>query len=292
MVNKRGASVRANKSIGVGIPRLKGAISPGTEGIVPPIVEEGFLKQWRSALNEDKNLHKTMREFDAHWEYESAVADLNRNHSQSCQHHDAVLDPHIFFQWFLWRELRAYGTYLNRVVKINRSLRGCSETLATAHSDVERFAAGARLIPDLSPLLKQLSEVHSAAEEFEKNYWDRVFCVGSFLIKQVEDWALDRSNFPKMRPIAESIWFPLLEQERNLDTTFQIRVGDLLRKYIPNPYGRRLSLLTISRLVLLVYICANLATDVDGLLTIWGSDPHRKLTVDQTYETLRNAGLR
>jgi hypothetical protein len=233
-----------------------------------------------------------MRKFDAHWEYEVAVADLNRNHSRSCEHHDPVhVYPDIAFQWFLWRELRAYGAHLNRVVEINRSLRVCSKILATAHGAFERFAARARLTPDLSPFLKQLSDLQSVAEEFERDYWDKVFCVGSFVIKHGEGWALDKSNFPKMRRISESIWFPLLEQERNLDTTFQIRVGDLLRKYAQNPYGRRLSRLTVSRLVLLVYICAGLATDIDGDLIIWGSDPSRKLTVDRTYDTLRNAGL-
>jgi hypothetical protein len=274
-------------------PLLEGGNSPNSWIILPPRVEESFLEQWRSALSENKSLHEKTCKFDAHWEYEVAVKDLNRNHSRSCEHHEPVhVHPNIFFKLFLWRELRAYGAHLNRVVEINRSLRGCSEIVATAHDDVERSAARARLTPDLSPFLKQLSELQSVAEEFERDYWDKVFCVGSFVNKHVEDWALDNSNFPKMRLISESIWFPLLEQERNLDTTFQIRVGDLLRKYAQNPYGRRLSLLTVSRLVLLVYICAGLALEVDGNLTIWGSDPPRNLTVDRTYETLRDAGLR
>lgn len=287
-----GGEVRKQRSASIGKLLLQGGTPPRAWIIVPPHVEERFLEQWRSALSEDKSLHEKMRNFDAHWEYGAAVADLNRNHSRSGEHHDAVVYPNIFFQLFLWRELGAYGAHLNRVVEINRSLRGCIETLATAQDDFERFAVRARLTTDLGPPLKQLSDLQSVAEEFERDYWDKVFCVGSFVNKHVEDWDLDNSNFPKMRPISESIWFPLLEQERNLDTTFQIRVGDLLLKYAQNPYGRRLSLLTISRLVLLVYICAGLADDIEGNLIIWGSDPPRTLTVERTYETLRDAGLR
>jgi len=291
MANKGSVEVRDKKSTSVGKPSLQGGTAPRAWIIVPPRVEESFLERWFSALNGDEERHKKMRELDEHWECKDAVADLNN--SPFCQHRSEIPNrPHIFFQMFLWRELRAYGNHLNRVVEVNRSLRGCSETIATARGDFERFAARARVTTDLGPHLKQLSDLQQGTEEFENDYWDKVFCVGSFASKYEKGWDGDIRKFPKMRPISESLGFPLLEQERNLDSTFQIRVGDLLREYGTNPWGKRLSLLTISRLVLLVYICAELATDIDGDLIIWGSDPHRKLTVDRTYETLRNAGLR
>jgi hypothetical protein len=95
-----------------------------------------------------------------------------------------------------------------------------------------------------------------------------------------------------MRRLSDSLQLPSLVQERNLDSLFQIRIGDLLREYATNPWGARLSVLTISRLVLLVYICSGLAIDIEGDLTVWGSDPPRHLTVSRTYETLGDAGLR
>ena len=190
-------------------PLLQGDVAAHSRVIFPPGAEERFPERWFRALSESEELHRTLREFDAHWEYEEAVEDLNRNGSLFCQHkHPLPFQPHLHFQLFLWRELQVYRSHLNRVVETNRSLRECSETLAAAYRQ------------------------------------------------------------------------------------FEIRVGDLLREYATNEYGKRLSLRTIARLVLLVYICAELALDIEGNLTICGSNPPRHLSVDRTYETLRDAGLR
>jgi hypothetical protein len=284
--------MRGNKSADVGKQLLQGAAVSRGCIIVPPRVEDGFLERWRRALSEDPEVHEEMSIFDGHWEYQVAVKDLNRNHSRSGQHHDPVLTPHIFLQWFLWRELRTYGDHLNRVVKINRALRKCSETLSVAHAEVSRVAAHAGLECSLGPLFEELFEVPVRFCAFGKDYWDRVFCVGSFREEYKKRWDDDVRRFPKMRNISGYLSLPELRQERNLDTIFQVRVGDLLREFVPNPYGRRLPLQTISRLVLLVYICAGLARDLDGSLTICKSDPPRILTVDKTYETLRDAGVK
>jgi hypothetical protein len=259
---------------------------------LPPRVEEGFLELWYSALSENADLHKKMREFDAHWEYADAVSALNRSRSLLRQGRDIFPNPAPFyFPLFLWRELRAYGSHLNRVVPINRALRQFSENLSAAHTVALRGAAHARLGPDLGPIFEQLLDVRLGIAEFEKEYWDRVFCVGAFRSNYVDKDLDLHFHEMWMRRLPESLFLPELKQERNLDTTFQIRVGDLLLEYAPNPYAGRLGLLTVSRLVLLVYICAGLAFDIEGNLTIWGSDPPRTLTVDRTYETLRYAGL-
>ena len=272
-------------------PLLQGGTSPTAWTIQPPRTEERFLELWASALSEREDFHKKVRDVDEHWDYREAVADLRRNCSDFCQlDYEIPLQPHLHFQLFLWSELRAYGKHLNRVVEINRTLRECSKTLASAHDQFERSAVGARLANDLGPIFEQLLEARLHTVELEKDYWDKALSVGSFSKNYAKD-LLDL-EFPEMRRVSDSLCFPPLIQERNLDSTFQIRIGDLLREYATNPYGNRLSLLTISRLVLLVYICAGLAVDIQGDLTIWGSNPYRKLTVDRTYETLRDAGLR
>jgi hypothetical protein len=271
---------------------LEGGTAPNAWIVLPPRIEGGFLEPWFSALSENGEHRKKMRKFDGYWEHEQAVADLRRNHSMFCQN-DPMMPcrPHPHFQVLLWRELQVYGSHVNRVVAINRTLRHCSETLAAAHCHSERVAARARLKHDLGPIFEQLFDVRQHIDKFERDYWDKAFCVGSFRSKYADEDLDIHLGKMGMRGIPESLSLPALKQERNLDSTFQIRVGDLLRKYGTNPYGR-LPLLTISRLVLLVYICAELATDINGHLTIWGSNPHRKLTVDRTYETLRHAGLR
>jgi hypothetical protein len=273
-------------------PLLQGGTPPRAWIILPPRIEASFLERWFSALAENQIPHQKMRGYDEHWEHKEVIADLKKNCSPFSQQADAPfsIPPHIHFQFFLWSELRMYGIHLNRVVEINRALRQCSETLAAAHRQSERAAARARLVLDLGPLFEQLSNLRLRTVEFEKDYWDEAFSVGSF----TSDYAKESLDivFPRIRRISDSLCLPPIRQERNLDSTFQIRVGDLLREYGTNPYGKRLSLLTISRLVLLVYICAGMANDIDGDLIISGSNPYRKLTVDRTYETLRDAGLR
>lgn len=286
-------NVRGRKSSKAWEPLLQGGTAPHSWIIVPPWIEESFLERWFSALSENEEHHKKMHELDGYWEYQEAVADLNRNCSLFCQRQDAIQNPPpIHFQLFLWRELQAYGRHLNRVVNINRALRECSEALATAQTHSQRIAVRARLGSDLGPMFEQVDDARFRIREVEKDYWDRVFCVGSFTSEYADEDPDLHFHEMKMRRLSESLHFPTLKQERNLDSTFQIRVGDLLRKYGTNPYVNRLTLLTISRLVLLVYICAELALDVENNLTIWGSDPPRTLSIDKTYETLRDAGLR
>jgi hypothetical protein len=292
-VEKHLAKRRGMKSSKKWEPLLQGGIAPRSWIILPPRIEESFLERWSSALSENAEVHMAMCKFDEHWERDVAVTDLNHNCSMFAQHeYPFGVQPHLYFQLFLWRELRTYGLHLNRVVETNRVFRECSEILRTAHSQSQRAVSRTRLEHDLGAILEGLLDLRLCVSEFEKDYWDKVFCVGSFTDKYVPGWESDIQKFPTMRRLTDSLCPPLVRQERNLDSVFQVRVGDLLREYAPNPYGKRLSLLTISRLVLLVYICAELAIDIDGDLIIWGSDPPRKLSVDRTYETLRDAGLR
>lgn len=276
----------------VGKLSLRGGSAPTAWVILPPRLEEGFLERWVSALCENEGQHKKMCRFDDFWECKTAVADLKRSGSMFSQMKDCTIPvrPHLFFQLFLWRELRVYGTHLNQVTEINRILRNISKNVSATHKAAE--SAASKRLPALDSVSEQLEAAHSRAVEVEKNYWDEIFSVRSFAKKYTNGWETDIRRFPKIRRLSQPFLLPLLIQERNLDSIFQIRVGDLLREYAPNPWGHRLSLLTISRLVILVYICAELAHDVEGNLTIWRSDPPRHLTVSRTYDTLRNAGLR
>jgi hypothetical protein len=285
--------------------------SPKTaEGWVtaPPRTERNFVKLWLSALSENWKQHENMKEFTGLWERDAAIADLMRNNSpfyvrvvqtvtrgckkRGCKKKKNVndgsklLEPNLEFQSFLWRELRVYGRHLNRVVAINRNWDVISKQLASAYSSSSRIALKSTVKGFMDPFLDELFDLEHRFTQFAENYWEMVYCTGPFAT-QPGDPSL--SADPKMRQLSDSLKLPDLRQERNLDTIFQVRVGDLLRKYGSNPFGTRLSLLTISRLVLLVYICAGL---VDRDLTIWSSDPPRTVSVQTTYEKLRDAGLR
>jgi hypothetical protein len=81
-----------------------------------------------------------------------------------------------------------------------------------------------------------------------------------------------------------------LEKLPDLDARFQTRLGAILRHSL-----HRVSLKTISRLVVLCYICGELAEGHEDHLVIKQLDNKSKrneLTIDAVYQKLRDAELR
>lgn len=251
------------------------------------------MDRWTRALSEENAFHEVMRRYDDYWEYKEAIADLRANTSLFCQDYaDIPTRPHPHFILSLWPELSAYGYHLNRITETNDALRAMCRVMRQAHTSFAGVTAKSTFKMSAELFVENVEELRLEVVEFAKDYWDKVFALGQFTSECSDDDFGARFHLFTMRPLSHTLKLPEIRQERNLDTTFQVRVGDLLRKYVPNPYGCRLSLITISRLVLLVYICAGLADEVEGNLTIWASNPARHLSVDRTYETLRDAGLK
>jgi hypothetical protein len=71
----------------------------------------------------------------------------------------------------------------------------------------------------------------------------------------------------------------------DLDARFQVRVAVILRSYLSRDY---ISLITISRLTLLTYICGNLGKMHDGKLIVDG----REITVLAVDQKIRDAHLK
>jgi len=75
----------------------------------------------------------------------------------------------------------------------------------------------------------------------------------------------------------------------DLDTLFQLRVGAILRMWLPRGYG--VSLRTISRLTVLTYICGELGKEHDDKLLVPAGKREREITVGLVDQKLRAAGL-
>jgi hypothetical protein len=274
-----------------------------------------FREHWWGSFREEAENRKEMSKFDAFWERQPAISGLTGGY--------LALSPDALGH--IYAELRIYSRYLNRVVQTNEALRTIAKAISDAHAATVRVSRGKEVQHSVETYSGRLFRLQQEFERFEKEYWDVVFTQGKlkfegkeypplptdpgwrtkrrlnpFLEERHTDLGLNRyrnvANPPYtdrladdhgIRFTSDGIHLPVLQQERNLDTVFQVRIGDLLRWVT-----KRTSLTTVSRLVLLVYICAELVDDVEGRLTITGSEPPRELHVDKTYETLRDAGLR
>ena len=88
-----------------------------------------------------------------------------------------------------------------------------------------------------------------------------------------------------------------LDREIDLDSRFQGRLGRVLRYWLPHP--RRIHLRTISRLIALVYLCADLAEEHEKSAQVVGRVPellirqnNRVLSLSGLDQKLRATGLR
>ena len=260
----------------------------------PPLTKT-FLERWSAAICVLYNEHASMEEYDDHWESKRVHSDLNRWDTPfSAERYSTNIPlgcletPDI--QLFLAQELHLYWEHLNRVKDVNRALRRVGQKLATVQIAWQETALRVKF-SDALKISADLARVRSGLKSFERQYWDRLFCLGQFSIPPQKRGVL--YHYKALRPLSPSLQLPSLKQERNLDTLFQVRVADLLLEYCNRSKQRsRVSLRTIARLVVLIYICADLVRLDHDELVIRDSNPVRILSVDKTYETISDAGLR
>ena len=245
---------------------------------------ERFRARWEAAIvrtdpitgqdlahGVDPITRRHLAHYDHYWECPDALRELQPKWS-------ALSRPVQYFLvggatdviGLLWKEASVYATHLNEVVRINKAFRRTIKAIGDAEKAVQGAKANISLEPLLRGYASSLNEMFCKLEDTRREYWTEQY------------------SSQGMRPISEHVRLPKsLSQDRNLDTQFQTRAGDLLRSSDPS-----LSLETISRLVVLAYICADLVEESkDKHLIILGSDPNRKLTVASTYDKLRKAGL-
>jgi len=259
---------------------------------------DGFLERWFGAfwgnpwLGKTQPLRDPMIRYDDHWERDEVIADLYPDHGYHYSTFRVGLElESSFVQHYLSREVSAYSDHLNRVVDTNHALSRASQLLNETVLALNGAVYGLPFLATFEPFLEKLGHLKLEVSEFEGNYWDSIFQVGKFAVNEPDKFK--RFKRRGMRALSSSFTLPMLKQERNLDTIFQVRIGDFLRENVAAENTQRyVSILTISRMVILVYICAGLAIDVNGHLIVRDSDPPRELSVSRTYQTLRDAGVR
>ena len=205
-----------------------------------------------------------LRPYDEYWEYKEAYAELRVSEPRLLERpEDLVLE--------LRDEAHEYSVVVNRVVETNVVIRKADQALRHAASVLTGLSKQYRLGYSLRTKAVELLQMCSNLRAERGLYW--------------KEASVPRSGAS-------------LSQERQADTLFQVRVARILRKYAPN-----VSLMTISRLVLLTYICTKLAeereipmqrrgkTGPEAHLVVLQSNPPRKLTIPATYEKLRDARM-
>ncbi len=225
---------------------------------------------WNIALIGDQSWRakRGIAAYDGYWEHDKAVDELRRSRSPALFSALSPLQrPLGDLMDRIWEEVRKYRLHVNRVAEINDALTRISKAMAQVETSVKADVARLMVKEPFQFLTNQLSDLGSRSTHSCRSYWS------GFYLGNAMELRVATLNNPT--------------QERHLDALFQVLVGKQLRTVYAD-----MTLYTISRLVLLAYICSGLAVDSDGQLIIVGSKPARDLKVERTYETLRNAGLR
>jgi len=215
----------------------------------------------------------------------------------------------------LWREIESYRHIAGQIVVRNKEMRIAETALGRMQTELEAIGRNPHM-PDLRRLLLSLKrEVTKTSEKVEKlqktSIKDSLRQYKSTDSGGVERWVPPDKTDPLIpypppdvelrEKIFEQVISPEgLETNREFDSVFQVRLGRVFRQYLP--LGS-VSLATIARLVVLSYICADLAQEQNWRIKL----PKRPastapalviqaaqcvLTVDGVYQKLRRGGLR
>jgi hypothetical protein len=201
----------------------------------------------------------------------------------------------------LFTEVALYRAYEKTVVASNRSYRDAIDALRQAEArlrkaQIEDSNVGKALRQRLHQLTTKLEETRVLLERQKKEHWREAFLA---LPSEQASWSI-YMNSPTdiQRTIPDAIveWAKVFERFKysrdlvkriDLDRNFQIRTAVILRIHFFQTLG--ISLRTISRLVVLTYVCGGIG-HFGGGLTVAGRK--RQITVSGVEPKLRAAGLR
>jgi hypothetical protein len=176
------------------------------------------------------------------------------------------------------RELTVYRKYLNTIRQQIELCKGRQEWLSRqANSFGKKADSYVRSDPelgrDLTKIVKQIEQAKRGLRLRYEREWTRP--VGIF--------AAPFRGHTKV------------VQARELDSWFQVRLAFVFRADMPkNPFPKRKeergpSLRTIARLIVLFLVCADLAEEKEGQVTL--KHNRRPITVDGVLQQLRGAGI-
>jgi hypothetical protein len=242
-----------------------------------------FLPKWRAALRDRSTAERS------YWEGQPAYTELQRTgyldrvllKEKGDEVRGKGLDHFIAARAVqrICAELRDYKRDLNRVRDLIERQKGQDEWL---QKQSHAFHRKAFLVLQTDPALsKDLKKIVKKIDNAKRG--TRIRLEG-------------RWNFPVpgavLAPVPGS---DKVQQERQLDSRFQVRLASILRTYMqkdPSPRWkdeRGPSLRTIARLIVLFLVCADMAEERQGEVKL--KHNQRRITVDGVVQQLRDAGV-
>lgn len=238
------------------------------------------------------------------WDGSRAYRELRKTGLLWFLHPDDEGD-HSYFELLtkkLWKEIQTYRTFREKIIPSNECFRDALERLTAVESRLrKRHFEQADVKVELEGVLEKaaayVEKCKLLIERKRSEYWKLELLAPSHERRQWKVF-LDREKIVQPIPpedvvqyekLFDGVKYPKeLVKRLDLDSRLQIRVGIIFRSVLPVNTG--ISLMTISRLVALTYICGKIAEDKKGDLFIAGTD--RRLSITLIYQRLGGAGLK
>jgi hypothetical protein len=266
-----------------------------------------FRKIWIEKFDEQARLQgrRLPRDF---WEGYYAYRELDDTRNlwrvlPSDAYGDGLLN--VLLEKLLW-EVHVYKLYEESVVADNQNFGDAIAALAAAETKLKNVRTQKSPVkPEVDWTLSQCtSAIEKTRRSLEKrwdSYWQDVLFAPP---RERKNWTVyvdDKKQlhwFPpdeltKAEKIFENAKYPRdLVRQLDLDRRFQLRVAVILRLHLRQDFG--VSLKTISRLIVLTYICGRLRVEGPNRLFVL-SKPNAKsgdITVGRVYQKLHTAGMK
>jgi hypothetical protein len=236
---------------------------------------EDFLNQWKKALHPRQTWERT------YWEGQAAYAELKR---LDCLE-SVCLDDQAYFrdivQWHALPKIciavKAYRRDLKQVRHLIEQQKNHQDWLCIQSRKFRKkagllSAADASLAHDLQRIARYIDQTKRGTRLRLKQRWEHDLGI--------------------VHPIGGHT---SLQQERQLDSQFQVRLGAILRTFMardPIPSDKEArgpSLRTLARLIVLFLVCADLAEVRDGKARL--KHNNRLVTVEGVLQQLRGAKI-
>ena len=237
-----------------------------------------FYKKWVEEFKAQKNAPPVPDNF---WEGEIAFKELTKPIDWLIilvPDTDSADHPFTSLFELLWREIETYRRLAGRVVLRNQDYDKVAQVLRDAEQQVKAVESRLNvtgLAKVMWPVHREITKVLDQVEKLRQSSWQDVIKEYKIVDRAGERWvAPDSSDSLLPSPpidveLREKLFKSLptlrpMVQDRELDSLFQYRLAWIFKHYLPG-----VSLRTITRLIVLAYICADLAL-IDEVLIARG----------------------
>ena len=260
-------------------------------GAMTSFSEESILAKWRACFQADHRL-------EPFWEGSKAFAELKRREALDIVRLQEVaaepgsplrehwLASHVIPEVCVL--VRKYRSLTNKVVSMNENYRELEKWLRSQEEELNQKTQATWLSQisrrGLRDLKKRIQGMIRILRYEQHELWRSPISTGDFILGNDEHLTVGKRKTKKGKnPLRHTS----PQQERELDSYFQIHLAKVFRAYLHPDSG--VSLATISRLVVLFLCVSEFADDVGN-----GAKLHHNgkvITVGGVLQQLRGAGL-